>query len=436
MTPPQEISKGRTLHSWKEIAACLGVTVRSVQRWEQTAGLPVYRQGGGSKARVFAYSAELLRWREAGGYRPEDAEPAADAITARSRVALIGAGAAALVVIAAAGVAWRAGVFNRPVPTEWAVERSVLRVSDEHGKLLWERRLPKLSAAFDTYSGDRAVIADIDGDGSQEILLNYLVDKPGGVGDSVVCFDADGDLRWEIRCGTPKTFGSRSFTADYRPRLLRTVRVGRKPHVLVVANHYVWYPSQVTLLDPATGRVVEEYWHPGNIFQCLIHDLDGDGRDEVLLGAINNPGNGLGHAGIAVLRVPFASAPRPPKAQGEFPPLTGGGEAAYVLLPQPDVNTVSGVLPIIAEMGLDQHRRIMVRLQLAEGAAIYYLDFNLNVLEHRFSDGFPALHNRLHNAGLLDHALSDREMEVLGKAVHFPAAPDGNDPRLGQFWEF
>jgi len=432
MTPPHEISKGRTLHSWKEIAACLGVTVRSVQRWEQTAGLPVYRQGGGAKARVFAYSAELLRWRETGGYRPEDAEPAA---AAGRRVYPFVAVALVLVAVAA-GVARRAGVFSRAVPAEWTVERSVLRVSDAHGKLLWEKRLPTLSAAFDTYAGDRAFIADIDGDGRRELLLDHLVDRPGGVGDSVMCFDDRGNLRWETRCGAAKTFGSRTFTADYRPRVLRAVRAGRTPYVLVVANHYIWYPSQAALLDPATGRVVEEYWHPGSVYQCLIHDLDGDGRDEVILGAINNPGTGLGHAGIAVLRLPFSSVPRPPKVQSEFPPLTGGGEAAYVLLPQPDVNTATGVLPIILEMGIDEHRRIMARLQLAEGAAIYYLDFSLNVLEHRFSDGFPALHNRLHNAGLLDHALSDREMKALGRVIRFPAAPDGNDPGLKRFWEF
>jgi len=55
---PEPIAR-QTLQLWKEIAAFLGVTVRSVQRWE-AAGLPVYRQGDSAKARVFAYSDELL----------------------------------------------------------------------------------------------------------------------------------------------------------------------------------------------------------------------------------------------------------------------------------------------------------------------------------------------------------------------------------------
>src|ERR1035441_6598901 len=51
----------RVLQSWKEIAAYLGVSVRSAQRWE-TCGLPIHRQGTGTKARTFAYADELERW--------------------------------------------------------------------------------------------------------------------------------------------------------------------------------------------------------------------------------------------------------------------------------------------------------------------------------------------------------------------------------------
>ncbi|MGH9387370.1 MAG: LamG-like jellyroll fold domain-containing protein [Vicinamibacterales bacterium] len=52
------------LDSWKEIAAFLGRTVRTVQRWEKTAGLPVRRGGPGSRGSVVASKTELAEWWE------------------------------------------------------------------------------------------------------------------------------------------------------------------------------------------------------------------------------------------------------------------------------------------------------------------------------------------------------------------------------------
>jgi len=45
------------------------ISHRSAQRWEQTTGLPVYRQGAGPRGRVYAYSDELLERLESGRAR-------------------------------------------------------------------------------------------------------------------------------------------------------------------------------------------------------------------------------------------------------------------------------------------------------------------------------------------------------------------------------
>lgn len=50
------------LQSWKEIAAYVKRGVRTVQRWERSAGLPVRRPRPGNRSPVFAFPSELDEW--------------------------------------------------------------------------------------------------------------------------------------------------------------------------------------------------------------------------------------------------------------------------------------------------------------------------------------------------------------------------------------
>lgn len=52
----------RALNSWKEIAAHLGLGVRTVQRYEREFGMPVRRLNGKSRSSVHADPNELRSW--------------------------------------------------------------------------------------------------------------------------------------------------------------------------------------------------------------------------------------------------------------------------------------------------------------------------------------------------------------------------------------
>ena len=51
------------LYGWKEIAAFLGISERSVRRWEAERNLPVHRIPGRGRDSVFAVPEELTEWR-------------------------------------------------------------------------------------------------------------------------------------------------------------------------------------------------------------------------------------------------------------------------------------------------------------------------------------------------------------------------------------
>lgn len=100
------------LESWKEIAAYLNRTVRTVQRWEKLEGLPVHRLGHARQATVCAYRAELDAW---WAEHQVGAEPQPPTSPVRRWLWPVIAGCLCVVVIAAAlGAVW---VFRRPVPT-------------------------------------------------------------------------------------------------------------------------------------------------------------------------------------------------------------------------------------------------------------------------------------------------------------------------------
>jgi len=59
------VGHGDRLDSWKEIAALLGVTVRTAQRWERLEGLPVHRQMHAKLGSAYGFGTEIHAWRAA-----------------------------------------------------------------------------------------------------------------------------------------------------------------------------------------------------------------------------------------------------------------------------------------------------------------------------------------------------------------------------------
>ena len=52
----------KTLESWKQIAAYLDRSERTVRRWEATEGLPVHRREHEKQDTVFAFRHEIEAW--------------------------------------------------------------------------------------------------------------------------------------------------------------------------------------------------------------------------------------------------------------------------------------------------------------------------------------------------------------------------------------
>jgi hypothetical protein len=387
--------------------------------------MPVHRDPSG---RVYARTAELERWR-IGRTKAEGAN-------SPRRIALrVGVGIAVAVLLAVAALLW--WMWSPGVPVSVAFDGDRVSAKDVRGRVRWTNTI--LGSGFwsqwgwEVSSPDRALVADIDRDGRIEVLVNVLndagVEQPG----RLICFDQDGHPRWEFTYGRAIKDAYGDYPLSYVGHIVRTVRAGGKSYVLTVATQRRWHPSQVALLDPATGKVVEEFWHPGAISHALVIDLNRDGSDELVLGGVNNPGPGHGLPAVMVLRLPFSLVPK--MSGSVMAELSAGGPRAYVLIPRSDVLAAQGSIAVVQSLNFEEPDRIVVLARYSTGssALTYRFDSQLRLLGFFAPIEIAAVHDTLWRAGALNHQFTDSERLALQLVRSYTRVPDANTEHAPSF---
>jgi len=405
------------LTGWKEIAAHLGVEKSTAQRWAKQRGLPV-RYLPGSNSRVVADRAALDAWilagrsvQDSGPADPPPAEqpPASRPAQPRQRVYLFAA--AATLFGAAASYGW---FVSHRLMDGFRLQGSTLVGTTAEGTEIWRRALDdpqgeqtKQDLALHTWLGD------LNGDGHKELLfLTEPSDAARKITSTLVCFNEHGKVMWRFPAGRPVTDASGDhMLPPYGARQVMVMR-GKKPtdtRIVVSSSHYLSQPHQVAFLDPH-GIVVGEYWHPGHLMAMSQADLDGGGRNELLLAGVNN-GN---HQATLVVLDPLLvrGAMTPTQMRDDRFRLLGmpaAHEKAVVFFPRSCLSTGK---PFTVAAGLFiTPERIMV--QVAEEPAtaspelVYEFDYGLrptNVVPT--GDAVRIKHQEMEAKGELDHPYS------------------------------
>ncbi len=140
----------------------------------------------------------------------------------------------------------------------------------------WAGRMPHL------------VIRDLDADGSPEVLFSTQTQDELNEGE-IICFGPRGNILWRLRTGREMRFGGERFSADYRIQgfVVADLDGDGRSEIVVDSIHRPNFPSQLLVLDHA-GRIRGEYWNSGHFNDIIVHDLDGDGRPEIIAGGTNN----------------------------------------------------------------------------------------------------------------------------------------------------
>lgn len=411
---PDGTDANRTLGSWKEIATFLGVSVRTARRWEQRAGMPVHRA---PSSHVYAQTAELDRWRQGSLTR----------LWKRWLPAALALGGVAIVTLLV--LLWRSQAVGPPAAVRF--EGDNVRILDRSGRTRWTTSIARQNFAeesgWNVSTPDRFLIADIDQDGAVEVLIYALVQGSTDGQERVVCYSQDGRVKWEFILGRAFKADDVEYVQHFRGHILRAVRVGGKSYVLSVATHRRWHPCQVALLDASTGKLVEEFWHPGAITHALLADLDGDGVDEVVLAGVNNPGPGPGSPVLMVLRLPFS---RMRSAAGSLlGGMSSGGPISYVVFPRADMLAAQGELAVIRGLEFEEPATLVVHARYMKDRPTvlsYKFDASLRLQSFFAAIDLPSAHDALWRAGILNHPFSEQETAWLQSVRPYAFVPDGN----------
>jgi hypothetical protein len=397
------------LTGWKAIAAHLGVDKSTAQRWVKTRGLPV-KNLPGTRGKPAADPADLDAWLRSGsGIAPIGAAdgvtqpetPAPDTAVAVGRRQLLRFGAAGSVLLAGIAYAWTRLSLTSEPPTSYRIEGRTLVAVAESGKAIWRHTFPlELEPAFYDATEARCVFTAIDGE--SRTLFLYWPGEP--VDRSLICLDARGSRRWEFLPGkTVRDNLGRQFQPPYWPQVFRLVQSGNSgsSRIIVSSDHQFSFPSQVAVLDAATGKLLSEYWHRGHLYCMAAADINGDGETEILLGGVNDAPEHKQATLVIFDNRRISGATRNPRGGLYFEGMQTGTEECVVFFPRTainrdqdfnvvkDVRTTSNSITVIVAEGIDR----------SAPQVVYEFDHRLRLINVMLSTELQEMYSRLTRLG-------------------------------------
>lgn len=243
-------------------------------------------------------------------------------------------------------------MFGRSNLTSVRVESETLLGLDAKARVLWRNPVPGVDASR-YLDGERHLwVGALSGD---EPAVLFVPIPTGVTQESVplICLDKHGRELWKFNPGK-SVRGRNSFTPPFIVR--QFVVVGGK--IVVTSHHHKYSPSQIAVLD-SKGKLLREYWHPGNLNILVAGSLRA--KPVVFLGGLNNV---RGLATAVVLDPERLEGSASENGQPHFAGMAPGVEEARIFFPRsgldPDApyNAVVQILPRAQGTLVSVHERV------------------------------------------------------------------------------
>lgn len=392
----------RRLDSWKEIAEYLGRDVRTALRWAKTQHLPVHHVAGGKVRSVFALTSELDAWMA--GRTGETGAAARPPASRASRLRRpVPAGIVALAA-AAALIAAAATLARAPAVSPVRVSATATAVTTIDGKGV-ARVVHDFDPAVDTRLAKSPLIADVDADGSQDVIVGvaYYDDVPNKRVRSgeLINVGAAGGVRWRFAFDDQLSFRDGTFTGPWGLTDWQVGPAASPARIAVAAHDAVWWPSMAAVIDH-TGRRLSTFVNPGWIESLLWLD-----RDRLAAAGFSNARNGAMLAIVDAGRA-LTQAPGSEGTPFHCTACPAGAPLFYASFPRSELNVLTASRFNRAQLSWVGDRLLVTTIEIPgdpiAGAAHYEFDRDLRLIRASYSDSYWDVHRRLELEGRVGHS--------------------------------
>jgi hypothetical protein len=305
-------------------------------------------------------------------------------------------------------------------PHSARLDGASLVIMDAEGKELWRKVFPEGFGPDWFYSqGVRTRIGfgDLEGQGHTSVLFIYSPAAPQPHSTTLICYSDRGKEKWRWTPGRelPELAGTPATYKTHAIGILKATE-SRPARIVVSSQHDPWWPSQVALLD-ANGKIVSEYWHSGALTSLVVADLDGDGKEDIVLAGVSE----YDHQATLVVLDPDKVFGASNEERPEFQ-IHGRGaaqERLRLLFPRSDLNRAlfqynQAVEPTF-ENGVT--RLTVLECITPPGCPIWYqFDKNFHLIAaFAGGDEFRSAHARFYQNGKDAHPLSAAEQAAFQK---------------------
>lgn len=287
----------------KAVADYLKTSDRNIYRWEKELGLPLRRVAGSKGRSVYVDVDELEKWLKNKHSLSLVDKKHLLKILARTSLIFIAIVSIALIIFLNLSKKNKSetnpGTFNQRLsnPASFSLEGHVIYIKNRRGETIWSFTADDEKEAL--FLHKTVDFSDIDRDGMNEVLARTYNSENDTF--DLTLFDHEGSILWKQNISNDQIFNGIKIESDFLPHNVKFVHTGKKLiYIAVNWRHRVRFLSLISTHDHK-GKLLNKYVHTGNLSQMKIHDLDGDGKNEIIFSGINNLLNGEGVLGVLPL---------------------------------------------------------------------------------------------------------------------------------------